>query len=366
MNDTPLQVLHVISQLAGGRGHLLANAAPFWTANGIQPVIMTAGAVLPALRSALEAARIPIIPPSDSGRYDIVHLHDRQTLAQQARQVRRWHQGPIVATIHGCGSPPSFRTRLVNGVTRHWARNGLGVVFVAVSPDVQAAEKKNYALSCRTIPNWTQPDRFMPPEPALRLARRREWAIPDGQPVIVTVANCAPAKRHVLILEALAALRAIRPSFLFLHAGRETDTGERAKAAALGLDAHVRFLGPVNDVPGLLQAADLYLMTSSREGLSLASIEALSCGLPAVFTRSPGFLCLNDFFTGLTFADPTPRDLARSLDSALNALPEFGEAQARSNHETACRLFSPRAGAAAYAALYRELLEPPPAHGGRP
>lgn len=353
---TPLRVLHLINRLTGGRGHLLANAAPFWTANGIQPVIMTEGDVLPKLRTALESAGVSIISPPASGRYDVVHLHDRKNLVRLAREVRRWHTGPIVATIHGCGNPPSLRTRLLNGLTRHWARTWLGVVFVAVSGDVRTLEKKNYGLRCRTIPNWTLPDLFTPPATQLRAARRREWGLPDGLPVLVTVANCSPVKRHPLILEALARLRTTCPSFLFLHVGQETDGDERAQAAALGLEAQVRFLGHVNDVAGLLQAADVFVMASSREGLSLASIEALSSGLPAVFTKSPGFLCLRDAFAGLTFSDPTPGALARALDAALRDPRGFTREQALANHETACRLFSPRAGATAYADLYRALL----------
>ena len=144
---------------------------------------------------------------------------------------------------------------------------------------------------------------------------------------------------------------------MFLHAGRERHDGERRQAAALGLESQVRFLGRVQDVAGLLQAADLMIMASSTEGLSLACLEALSTGLPAVLTPSPGLRCMKGAFHGLTFAPPAPDALALALDDALNGLPAFRAAGlGRANHEAVRRGFSPEVGAAAYTALYRERL----------
>ena len=53
-----------------------------------------------------------------------------------------------------------------------------------------------------------------------------------------------------------------------------------------GLSERIRFCGTTQDVPGVLEGADLYVMPSAREGFGMALTEALSMGLPAVGFRS--------------------------------------------------------------------------------
>jgi glycosyltransferase involved in cell wall biosynthesis len=50
----------------------------------------------------------------------------------------------------------------------------------------------------------------------------------------------------------------------------------------------VRFLGPRDDVPAILHAADLYVTASTAEGLGIANLEAMASGLPVVCRHLPG------------------------------------------------------------------------------
>ena len=54
------------------------------------------------------------------------------------------------------------------------------------------------------------------------------------------------------------------------------------------LESQVRFLGSRADVPRLLHAADIFLLTSISEGIPLTVIEAMAAGLPVVATRVGG------------------------------------------------------------------------------
>lgn len=56
----------------------------------------------------------------------------------------------------------------------------------------------------------------------------------------------------------------------------------------LRVEPHVELLGRRNDVLELMQEADLFVMTSLYEGLSIAMIEAFSCGLPVIASNAPG------------------------------------------------------------------------------
>ena len=58
----------------------------------------------------------------------------------------------------------------------------------------------------------------------------------------------------------------------------------QAKAEALGIAEHVRFLGIRNDVAGLMQAMDVFVFPSLYEGLPVTMVEAQAAGLPCLIS----------------------------------------------------------------------------------
>ena len=94
-----------------------------------------------------------------------------------------------------------------------------------------------------------------------------------------------------------------------MHVGRENEAvyGERALAMSLGISDRVRFLGARDDVPRLLEGADVFVMCSHREGLGLSCVEALVKGVPAVVTDVPG---LSDLAKHIPLCEKTPMDEA--------------------------------------------------------
>lgn len=110
------------------------------------------------------------------------------------------------------------------------------------------------------------------------------------------VANLHRAKDHATLLKAwrqvVDELRGKQDAVLAL-AGRHDDAYPALKelTGELGLDEHVRFLGPVGDVSGLLQAVDLGLHTSpfaNYEGIPNGVLEAMASGLPVLGSDVPG------------------------------------------------------------------------------
>ena len=102
-------------------------------------------------------------------------------------------------------------------------------------------------------------------------------------PRIVAIGSLFPLKSYDVLIEAMAILAANATDCELLLAGRG---GEQPRleslANQLGVAERVKFLGDVEDVPGLLHTADVFAHPAITEGLSNAILEALAEGLPVV------------------------------------------------------------------------------------
>jgi len=113
---------------------------------------------------------------------------------------------------------------------------------------------------------------------------RNELGLGDRMTVI-HVANFGIPKNHSFLLEVIAKVRQINPEVVFLLVGGGKRKDEiQAKAAEFG--DSVRFLGIRDDISDLLQAADLFVLPSLREGLGMAAIEAQAAGLPCLLSAN--------------------------------------------------------------------------------
>ena len=114
---------------------------------------------------------------------------------------------------------------------------------------------------------------------------RREWGLAAETPLVGTVGSLTPQKNHELLIEAAARLEAI--TVVIAGAG-EREEALTALIAEKGLTARVRLVGPVSRIPEFMAALDVFALPSLTEGTSLALLEAMAAGLPAVATDVGG------------------------------------------------------------------------------
>jgi glycosyltransferase involved in cell wall biosynthesis len=143
------------------------------------------------------------------------------------------------------------------------------------------------AAKIRLIPNGVDLSRFRP-DLAARARLRRELGV-DDRSVLLSVARFEPQKDHANLLAAMRLIVDLRPDVMLFLVGQGSLEQEiRLKAEALGLSNHVQFLGTRSDIPAVMNASDVYVMSSLWEGLPLVLIEAASVGLPIVATDVGG------------------------------------------------------------------------------
>ena len=114
---------------------------------------------------------------------------------------------------------------------------------------------------------------------------RASLGLAAADPVVVTIANLRATKDYPNLLRAAGTVARRVPGVRFFAAGQGPLADElRAEAASLGLGATFTFLGHVEDPLPLLAAADVFVLASRHEGLSIALLEAMTAGLPVVVT----------------------------------------------------------------------------------
>jgi glycosyltransferase involved in cell wall biosynthesis len=86
-----------------------------------------------------------------------------------------------------------------------------------------------------------------------------------------------------------------------------------------GWASRVRFTGPLSDVERAYQAADLFVMPSTREAFGMVLVEAMASALPVVATEIPGVTdeIVANGHTGLLVPPADPDALAQALRSVL-------------------------------------------------
>lgn len=178
----------------------------------------------------------------------------------------------------------------------------------------------------------------------------------DGDPPrIVTVGRLAAPKDALTLVRALAALGPMPFSALLVGDGPDRPEVE-AEVRSLALEDRVELAGSRADVPALLAAADVFVLSSRSEGAPFSILEAMAAGLPVVASDVGGVgELVADGETGLLVASADSARLAEALRSLLadpglrKRLGAAGQARARER-------FDLRALRNAHLALYaREL-----------
>ena len=193
---------------------------------------------------------------------------------------------PLFYTEHNLQERYHFITKLFNRLSFNWQTIGIGV-----SGDVTQSIQKNIkpSITIKTILNGVNTATFQRENPLIRARIRGEYDIPDDAIVVGTVAVFRFQKRLDLWLEIMAEAIKQNPKIYGIIVGAgPLEPMLKEKHAALGLEGKVFFAGLQTNVKPYYEAMDIFMMSSSFEGLPIALLEAMSMACAIVSTDAGG------------------------------------------------------------------------------
>ena len=220
---------------------------------------------------------------------DLVHVHYAIPHATSA-WIAREMLGPerdlrLVTTLHGTditlvGQHPSFQQ-----ITRFSILESHGLT--AVSDYLREETVRDFQVPgerIEVIPNFIDTEAYRRDrEPCHRAS-----LAPEGGKIVMHVSNFRAVKRVEDVVEVFHGIWREMPARLVLIGDGPERPRAQERAAELGLDEAVLFLGKHASVDELLACADLFLLPSESESFGLAALEAMACGAPVVASRVGG------------------------------------------------------------------------------
>jgi len=173
------------------------------------------------------------------------------------------------------------------------------------------------AEKIQVINNGVDNKRFRP-DPVVRMRVRRELGIGDNDFCLGSVGNLVPVKDQLTIMRALVEFSNTTPGWRLLLAGDGPELRSLTEFATTRPECRGRilFLGRSKRIPELLNAMDIYVLSSITEGINNSLLEAMATGLPVVASRTGGNPeVVLEGETGLLFPVGDPDTLAAHLST---------------------------------------------------
>lgn len=301
-------------------------------------------------------------------RFNVVHTHSSKPGVLGRLAARRAGVPAIVHHIHGFAFhdySPRLKRAIYSQLER-WAGKYCDRVVFVNHEERELSIRQGWlpAEKCLTIYNGVDLGEITP---VGRLADREDcrarWRLDDNEVAIVFAGRLDPQKQPLALADIAHALRQLgtaNPWRLVVVGDGPLAGPLRSRLKAFELDGHVSMVGWQDNPHAALAVADIVLLPSLYEGLSVALIEAQAAGLPIVASNVKGNREVVIPETGFLCAATEPTTYARSLARLIDnpsLRARFGRA-ARRHAELA---FDGAENHRRVADLYDELLGHRPA-----
>lgn len=358
-------------QIGGGESHLL-DLVDNLDKSEFEPIVLsfTDGPMIDRFRQmGIPAHVIPTTKPFNFTKWRAVQTFIQQQRVQlvHAHGTRAasnvfWAAGnlslPLIYTVHGWSfhddqAPVIKKIRILGEqlLTRK------SDVTISVSSSNQQTGQQNFPdFESLVINNGINTDRFNPANyfPDLRA----ELGISPTAVLLVFVARFTHQKQPLALLDAFAEVAKQRTDVHLLMVGDGEQKEEAvAKLNTLNCKNQVTLLPFRSDVPTVLATADIYVLPSLWEGLSIALLEAMSMGKAIIATKTDGTVeLLTDQKNGLLV---DTGNLKAKLAEAILRLSDDADARKKMGdaaRQTVMAGFNAATMTRQVEAIYRQLI----------
>ncbi len=317
MSGAPVPVVHVITalELGGAQQNTLYTLAHLDRARFAPRLVCGPGGLLddearalgdvpvdflpqiarpirPARDLAAVRALAGLLAPLAARGPCLVHSHSSKAGILARLAAARVGARPVVHSIHGYGhaAVSAGPLRAVSlALERRMARHTDAFISVSAA-NLEQGRRLGLlgTASTHVIRSGIEIADFARAD-ALRAEARRALGLPEHAPVVGTIANFKPQKAPLDFVEVARRVAQARPDARFFFAGDgELRGAVQAAVARAGLGDRLQLLGWRRDVPALLGALDVLLLTSRWEGLPRVCPQAMAAGRPIVASAVDG------------------------------------------------------------------------------
>jgi phosphatidylinositol alpha 1,6-mannosyltransferase len=243
-----------------------------------------------------EDLRIPFLPILPFRRLlkkidpDIIHIHSPIVLGNIAQIVAGSLRKPVIVTNHylpvnlsrTLSSDPLFGKPFMT-VTYSYLVHFCNRCEYVTAPTMTALNvlyEHGLRAPAQAISNGIDLKKFSPGNRDKRLLQRLK--LPQDRPLILSVNRLSREKRIDVLIDAAAKMT--QDAHIAIASTGPAEADLRARVEELNLKDRVSFLGfiPDRDLAPLYRLADVFAIPSEAELQSLATMEAMACGLPVV------------------------------------------------------------------------------------
>jgi glycosyltransferase involved in cell wall biosynthesis len=224
---------------------------------------------------------------------DIIHIQDHYPMCAYVVKAAKRHGIKVIGTNHFMPEnlapvvPQLSRFKSAfNWLAWQWMLMVFNQLDVAASPSKTAASIfKQHGLKIPVYPVscGVSLDSFHPKPEIDKKVCRVKWGLDPDRTTFLFVGRVDGEKRLDVILQALHLLKRDDIQLAIVGNGAALN-GLKSLTDRLNIGEQVRFTGfiPVTDLSTLLNSVDIFVMPSEAELLSIATLEAMACGLPVL------------------------------------------------------------------------------------